>query len=102
MIICYFQDFDTSYFNPYIFSGFILRDRLFVRLKNQSVRLVQVAGPLTLPVFPKLMIMSRQESHILQSGGSSQFIEPHFEEGRALRSELTDSQPMIISPFLEF
>ena len=69
MIIHYFYNFYSFYLYPDILTVFIGRNRVFVRLKYQPIRLVKVTAPLPFPILPQLMVVPRQVTHIFQCFG---------------------------------
>ena len=70
MIIHYFYNFYSFYLYPDILAVFVGRNRVFMRLKYQPIRLVEVTSPLSFPVFAQFMIASWQVTHIFQGVGS--------------------------------
>jgi hypothetical protein len=58
MVIGNFNYFDAFDFYPNVFAIWVGGNRIFVRLKNQPVRLVKVASPLSLSVAYKFVEMT--------------------------------------------
>ena len=69
MIIHNFYYFYSFYLYPDILAIFVCWNRVFVRLKYQPIRLVEVTAPLPFPIFPQLMVVPRQVTHIFQGFG---------------------------------
>ena len=67
MIICDLYNFHPFDFQPYISSGSISRYWVFMWLENQSVWMVKIAGPLSLPVTFQFMKVAGLIPHILKS-----------------------------------
>ncbi len=71
MIVYYFYNFYTFDFHPNILAMFVIWNRVFMRCKNQSIRLVQIASPLSLPVIGKFMKITWQVPYFFQVIGKS-------------------------------
>ncbi len=67
MIVCDLYNFHSFDFKPYISASRISRYGVFMRLENQSVWMVEVAGPLSLPVSFQFMKVAGLMPHILKS-----------------------------------
>ena len=70
MIIHYFYNFYSFYLYPDILAVFIGRNRVFMRLKYQPIRLVEVTAPLPFSIFPQFVVVPWQVTHIFQGVGS--------------------------------
>ncbi len=70
MIINNIHNIDLQYLSPNISMMFIFGYRLLRRSENQTIWLVQIAGPLTFPVSCQFVIMAWQIAYIFKRVGS--------------------------------
>ena len=72
------------------------RYRLFMRGENETVRVIEIAGPLPFSVFCQFMITTGKVADIFEGFSSPEIVEPRLEHLSTLRTQLPNGQPVVV------
>lgn len=80
MIVSNLQDYHTPDLIPFGNSMLVSRNGLLVRYKNHSIRLIEIASPLTLSITNQLVVFAREISNIFQRFSVQQIAQASVKE----------------------